>query len=117
MNTHPYMFLVRGPCKDHYSPEEMQGHMQEVFAWIDDLTKKGIFSAAQPLTSEGKVVTGGSSVTVTDGIFAESKEAVGGYFIVHVPTMDEAVKIASESPMIKRGGVLEVRQLAELKCE
>jgi hypothetical protein len=115
--TNQYMFLVRGACKHDYSPEEMQGHMTEVYTWIDSLTKQGIFSAAQPLTSEGKVVSGGDSVTVTDGIFAESKETVGGFFIVNVPTMDEAVKIACDSPMIKRGGQLEVRCIAELKCD
>ncbi len=114
-----FMFLVRGSCKDHESgkgarsPEEMQTHMTEVFAWIEKLTQQGIFTAAQPLTSEGKVVSGG---TVTDGVFAESKEAVGGFFIVNVATMDEAVKIAAESPMVKDGGQLEVRQIAELKA-
>ena len=120
MKTDPsnqFMFLVRGSCKDQYSPEEMQAHMTEVFAWIDSLTKKGIFSAAQPLTSEGKVVTGGNGITVTDGVFAESKEAVGGFFIVNVQTLDEAVKIACDSPMVRRGGQLEVRCIAELKRE
>jgi hypothetical protein len=115
-----YMFLVRGSCKDAHTPgddrsaEELQTHMTEVFAWIEKLTQQGIFTAAQPLTSESKLVSGG---TVTDGVFAESKEAVGGFFIVNVPTMEEAVKIASESPMVKHGGMLEVRQIAELKCE
>ena len=121
--TPQYMFLVRGSCKDAHSPdgarspEEMQAHMTEVFAWIDKFTRQGIFTAAQPLTDEGRLVSGGSSVTVTDGIAAESKEAVGGFFIVNVASMDEAVKIASESPMIKHGGRLEVRQIAELKCD
>ena len=68
--------------------------MTEVYAWIDGLTKQGIFSAAQPLTPEGKVVSGGNGITVSDGVFAESKEAVGGFFIVNVETMDEAVNIA-----------------------
>ncbi len=119
--TNQYMFLVRGPCQDAHSPgdgrspEEMQVHMTEVFAWIDKLTQQGIFSAAQPLTHESKVVSRDTSVTVTDGVYAESKEAVGGFFIVNVATMDEAVKIASESPMLKNGGRLEVRQIAELK--
>ena len=113
-----FMFLVRGSCKDAHtgdgarSPEEMQAHMTEVFAWIEKFTKQGIFTAAQPLTSEGKVVSGG---TVTDVVSAESKEAVGGFFIVNVASMEEAVKIAIESPMVKDGGMLEVRQIAELK--
>ena len=66
--------------------------MTEVFAWIDSLTKQGVFSAAQPLTSERKVVSGGNTITVSDGAYAESKEAIGGFFILNVQTMDEAVR-------------------------
>jgi hypothetical protein len=62
--TNQYMFLVRGPCKQGYSPEQMQAHMIEVYAWIDSLTKQGIFSAAQPLTPEGKVVSGGNGISL-----------------------------------------------------
>jgi len=114
--TNQYMFLVRGPsCSSGHSAEEMQAHMTEVYAWIDDLTKKGIFSAAQPLTPEGKIVSGPN--LVSDGIAAESKEAVGGFFIVNVATMDEAVRIAQSSPMFKNGGQLEVRRIASLKCD
>ena len=115
--TKQYMFLVRGKAcgGSELSPEQMQAKMTEVFAWIDDLTKKGIFSAAQPLTPEGKLVSGKNGSMVTDGIAAESKEAVGGFFIVNVETMDEAVRIAQSSPMFNYGGQLEVRQIAELK--
>lgn len=113
--TNQYMFLVRGPgCSTGHSAEEMQTHMTEVYAWIDDLTKKGIFSAAQPLTPEGKIVSGPKGSVVSDGIAAESKEAVGGFFIVNVATMDEAVRIAQSSPMFRNGGQLEVRRIAQL---
>jgi len=116
--TNQYMFLVRGgPCHSTASPEQMQVQMTEVYTWIDELTKKGIFSAAQPLTSEGRVVSGGNSVTVSDGISMESKESVGGFFIVNVATMEEAVDIARNSPMLRHGKQLEVRQIAALKCD
>ena len=62
--TNQYMFLVRGPCKQGYSPEQMQAHMIEVYAWIDSLTKQGIFSAAQPLTPEGKPPAGLPSIAL-----------------------------------------------------
>jgi hypothetical protein len=115
--TNQYMFLVRGACGHAagLSPEQMQAHMAEVYAWIENLTKQGIFSAAQPLTSDGKVVSGESGGTVTDGVYAESKEAVAGFFILNAQTMDEAVNIARSSPMLKHGGALEVRRIAELK--
>jgi hypothetical protein len=115
--TNQFMFLVRGGgCGDEHSlsPEEMQAKMTEVYAWIDGLTKQGIFSAAQPLGPEGKIVSGPNGAIVTDGIAAEAKEAVGGFFIVNVETMEEAVRIAQTSPMFKHGGQLEVRRIAQL---
>ena len=114
--TNQYMFLVQGgACNDGgLSPEQMQAKMTEVYAWIESLTKKGVMSAAQPLTPERKVVSGKNGI-VSDVIAAESKEAIGGYFIVNVATFDEAVNIARTCPMFKYGGQLEVRQIAELK--
>ncbi|MGH7968233.1 MAG: YciI family protein [Limisphaerales bacterium] len=117
--TNQYMFLVQGgACNDGVlSAEQMQAKMTEVYAWIDGLTKKGVMSAAQPLTPERKIVSGKNGNMVSDGIAAESKEAIGGFFIVNVATMDEAVNIAQTCPMFKYGGRLEVRQIAELKCD
>ncbi len=115
--TNQYMFLVRGgACGDalSLSPEQMEAKMTEVYAWIDGLTKQGIFSAAQPLEPEGKIVSGPNGSIVTDGIAAEAKEAVGGFFIVNVETMEEAVRIAQTSPMFNYGGQLEVRRIAQL---
>jgi hypothetical protein len=117
--TNQYMFLVRGgACQDgEMSPEQMQAKMTEVYAWIEGLTKRGIMSAAQPLTPDRKLVSGLNAI-VSDGIAAESKEAIGGFFIVNVATMDEAVNIARTCPMFKHGGgQLEVRRIAELTCE
>ncbi len=117
--TNQYMFLVQGgSCQDGgLSAEEMQAKMTEVYAWIDGLSKKGVMSAAQPLTPERKIVSGKNASIISDRIAAESKEAVGGFFIVTAGTMDEAVNIARTCPMFKYGGQLEVRQMAELKCD
>jgi hypothetical protein len=49
---------------------------------------------------------------VADGPFAESKEAIGGYFALNVDTMDEAVKMAQGCPVFNFGGSIEVRQIA-----
>lgn len=114
--TNQYLFLVRGsPCQEGgLSPEQMQAHMTEVFAWIESHYKQGVLSAAQPLTPEGKVVSGDNGGTISDGVFAESKESVGGYFIVNAQTLDEAANIARTSPIINHGGKLEVRRIAQL---
>ena len=117
--TSQYMFLVRGGSCDGggRSPEQMQAQMREVYAWIDDLTKKGVMTAAQPLTPGGKIVSGNNGSVISDGIAAESKEAVGGFFIVNAATLDEAVSIARTSPAFNHGARLEVRQIASLDCD
>lgn len=117
--TNQYMFLVQGgACNDGaLSAEQMQAKMTEVYAWIEGLTKKGVMIAAQPLTPERKVVSGKNGSIVSDVVAAESKEVIGGFFIVNVASMDEAVNIARTCPMFKYGGQLEVRQMAELKCD
>ncbi len=117
--TNQYMFLVQGgTCQDGgLSAEQMQAKMTEVYAWIEGLTKQGVMSAAQPLTPERKIVSGKNGTILSDGIAAESKEAVGGFFIVTAATMDDAVNIARTCPMFKYGGQLEVRQMATLDCD
>jgi len=114
--TSQYMFLAKGAACDNagLSPQQMQAHMQETYAWIDGLTKQGVMTAAQPLTPEGKVISGKNGSVISDGIAAESKEAVGGFFIVNAATMAEAVSIARTCPMFNHGGTLEVRQIASL---
>ena len=59
------------------------------------------------------MVTGKNGRTVSDGPFAESKEAVGGYFLLQVASMDEAVTIAQECPGLAYGSKVEVRPVAE----
>jgi hypothetical protein len=117
--TNQFMFLVRGATCDggDLSPEQMQAHMRETYAWIDSLSKKGVMTAAQPLTPGGKVVSGTNGSVISDGIAAESKEAVGGFFIVNAATLDEAVSIARTCPSFNQGMRLEVRQIASLDCD
>jgi hypothetical protein len=117
--TNQYMFLVRGAGCDagSLSPEQMQAQMREVYAWIEGLSQKGVMTAAQPLTPGGKVVSGKNGSVISDGIAAESKEAVGGFFIVNAATLDEAVNIARTCPSFNDGFRLEVRQIANLDCE
>jgi hypothetical protein len=117
--TNQFMFLVRGATCDggSLSPEQMQAHMRETYAWIDGLSQKGVMTAAQPLTPGGKVLSGPNGSIISDGIAAESKEAVGGFFIVNAATLDEAVSIARTCPSFNHGTRLEVRQIASLDCD
>ncbi len=108
-----YLLLFRG--NEWYkglSPEEMQKVASLWMAWFNRLTEQGKAMAGNPLEPEGKIVSGKNGRVVADGPFAESKEAIGGYFLLQVKSLDEAVAIAKECPGLAYGAVVEVRPVA-----
>ena len=66
------------------------------------------------MQNEGKIVSGKKGRMVADGPFAESKEAIGGYFYLQVADMNEAVEIARQCPGLDYGAIVEVRPVAEM---
>ena len=113
--TDEYLLLIRGTHWNHaLSAAELQQVMDDFYAWVDDLTQKGVHGGAQPLMEEGKLVTGARGASVTDGVFAESKEAIAGYFRLAVPSLEEAVRLAQACPILAYGAQIEVRPIADL---
>jgi hypothetical protein len=111
-NQNGYMLLFRGTdLRKGLSPEELQKVSEKWMTWFRRLTEQGKAVAGQPLERDGKIVSGKDRV-VSDGPFAESKEAIGGYFLLDVATMDEAVAIARECPGLAYGIRVEVRPVA-----
>jgi hypothetical protein len=112
--TSEYMLLFRGTTWDKdLSPEEIQKMVTQWYAWFERLTQEGKCIAGHPLEREGKIVSGRKGRTVADGPFAESKEAIGGYFLLHVNDINEAVEIAKQCPGLAYGIDVEVRPVAE----
>lgn len=113
--TNEHLLLIRGTHWNHgMSPAELQRVMTDFYAWVDGLVKSGIHRGAQPLMEEGKLVTGAKGATVTDGVFAEAKEAIAGYFLLAVSSTDEAVRLAQACPILAYGAQIEVRPVANL---
>ena len=81
--------------------------------WFKRLSEQGKVIGGRPLDHTGKVVSGKNGRTVSDGPFAESKEAIGGYFLLRVDTMEEAVAIAQGCPGLSHGAKVEVRPMME----
>src|SRR5689334_6098768 len=93
--TDQYLLLIRGTqWNTGMSPSELQRVMTDFYSWVDGLVQKGVHRGAQPLMEEGKLVTGAKGASVTDGVFAESKEAIAGYFLLAVSSVEEAVRLA-----------------------
>lgn len=106
------MLLLRGGIShQELSPEQMQRHIERYLSWIDRLRETGHFVAGEPLAESGKLLSGPNGSTVTDGPFAESKEEVGGYFILQAPDLEAAVELARGCPIFANGGTVEVRPI------
>src|SRR6267143_1311012 len=109
-----FIIFFRGSQWDkNLSPEEIQKDMGQFMGWFERLREEGKLKAGQPLEREGKIVSGKKGRTVADGPFAESKEAIGGYFLLQVADLDEAVEIAQQCPILEYGSAVEVRPVAE----
>ena len=112
-----FMYLF----KDHtanlnLSPEQMQQNMQQWMEWMQKLAQIGKLKAGSPLEDHGKTIRGKNKV-VTDGPFPESKELVGGYLLVQVADMDEAVELAKGCPGLPVGQCsVEIRPVKSMEA-
>lgn len=106
------MLFFRGRDWDcGMSNERLRQSMERVTAWFEELEKQGRVKGGQPLDGTGRRVA--RDITVTDGPFVESKEAVGGYLLLEARDIDEAAAIARSCPMLDFGITVEVRPTLE----
>jgi hypothetical protein len=112
-----YMLMI---CTDEaaeevLSPEEDSAMISEYTDFTSEMRRRGILEAGErlrPTTDATTVrVQGGDSLT-SDGPFAETKEQIGGYFIVDCKDLDEAIEVAAKIPAARRGSI-EVRPIWE----
>jgi hypothetical protein len=112
--TTGYLLLFRSTNWEQYglSKDEIRQTMDKVNAWFDSLSATGKMVAAQPLMDEGVVLAGKKGDVVTDAPFAEAKEVIGGYVLLSVESMEEAVALAKTNPMFAFGLTTEIRPTA-----
>jgi len=91
------------------SPEEMQAAIEKYRAW----TQKPFTKDSKRLADDpGRVIRSkGGQVRATDGPYSETKEVLGGYYVIEAANYDEAVALAMKHPHLEYGGTLEIRQL------
>lgn len=110
-----YMLLIYG-SENAWDEESLQACYAESAQLANTLNQSGQYLAASPLqsisTATSVRVRDGKRL-VTDGPFAETREQLGGYFLVDAKNLDEAVDIAGRIPGAKVGTV-EVRPIVEI---
>ena len=96
------------------SPEQIQGIIQKYKAWSEKLKATGRWVGGEKLDASGRVLRGaGPKTVVKDGPYAETKEIIGGYYLIEAESYDHAIEICKDHPHLGRGTV-EVREIQKV---
>ncbi len=108
-----FALFIRGEDRwSQLSPAEMQETVQKYSAWARRLREEGRLVDAEGLDGSGRVLVGQDGV-ITDGPFPETRELVGGYYILTAADFDDALAIARDCPALSYGGAVEVRPVMD----
>lgn len=102
---------------DSMSKSECDAIMEETVAYCEALKKSGHLIGVEALESVQTAMAvriRNGKLSVTDGPFAETKEQVGGYFLIEARDVNEAIQVASKVPSV-RFGTMEVRPVRDFQ--
>ena len=113
-----FVFLIYHDEKalDALPPKEMQTLVDGALDYDEEIRRSGhyvVSNALQRVRTARTVRVRGGKVSTTDGPFAETKEQLGGFFLVEAKDIDEACAVAARFPPA-RLGTIEVRPVQEL---
>ena len=113
-----YALLIYASEQDwaSQSEEQAQAVNQEYMAFTKDIIDRGLMKGGEALQGMATATTvrvrDGETLT-TDGPFAETKEQLGGFYLVDCKDLDEAIETAAQIPDVRRGSI-EVRPVMEI---
>jgi hypothetical protein len=112
-----YMLLIYGNENGwaNATEAEQQAEMEKWNVYTEEMRASGVFKAGdalQPTATATSVRDDGGEPLVTDGPFAETREQLGGYYLLDVPDLDAAIKWAHKCPGAK-WGTIELRPVIE----
>jgi hypothetical protein len=82
-------------------------------AWLEEKGQMRGGEELQPTSTATTVRVRDGKTLTTDGPYAETKEQLGGFFLIECETLDEALEAAGRIPSLQYGGTVEVRPVAE----
>jgi hypothetical protein len=111
-----YMLLIYSDPSAYADPEAGQKVMAEYMAFTQSIMDSGELVSGEPLQGSDTatcVRLRDGQVSTTDGPFVETKEFLGGYYVVDVKDLDRAIEVASQIPD-SRTGAIEVRPVMDI---
>ncbi len=97
------------------SKAEADAYMGEYFAFTDAIKGSGHYiagEALQPVQTATTVRSRNGKLSTTDGPFAETKEQLGGYYLIEARDLNDALQVAQRIPSVRTGSI-EVRPIQE----
>ena len=108
-----YLLLIYTPVDGGPSPDELAAEYPRWMQYTEDLREAGVMlagDALQGLDTAATVRVRDAETLVSDGPFAETKEMLGGYYLIDVPDLDTALAWAAKVPSVGYGSI-EVRPI------
>ena len=114
-----FVLLLRSETVDYsaWSPEDLQKLLEKFNDWAGKLAAEGHLESGEKLTDGvGRVIAGlGKNQKVTDGPFGETKEVIGGFYIINADDYAHAVELCKDQPNLDLGGTVEIREVDALR--
>ncbi len=115
-----YLLLIYTPESAEPPADDVAAASHAAYAaFTSDIKARGLFQAGEALTPTSTATTvrivDGETIT-TDGPFAETKEALGGFYLIEARDLDEAIETAAKIPAAREGSI-EVRPIWELPAD
>ncbi|NER16606.1 YciI family protein [Spongiivirga citrea] len=109
-----YLLLLHDDLQtiQNLSPKEMEGLVQAHMDWTKKLDAAGHLIAGEGL-EEGSIQIKGKQSVIKDGTFLESKEMIGGFYLLQANSLDEIIELSKECPCHLWGGTTEIRPIMQ----
>lgn len=113
-----YILLLKGVNENLHgkSPGELQKLFETYDAWVENIHRQDKLRAAQKLKDAVRHSVTVQNGRTVDGPFTETKETIGGYFLVETAGLQDAVELARKCPVLTHGGSVEVREIHTEAC-
>ena len=111
------LIYIDEALNDAMSEPEQAANMEKWMSYTSDFQQSGKMLGGEALLPKTTATSvrpkaGGGTLT-TDGPFIETKETLGGYYMIDADNLDEAITWAGKMPIIARGGCVEIREIVE----
>jgi hypothetical protein len=100
-------------------PADSETIMNEYFAFTEDIRKNGKYvagEALQPTPTATTVRVRNGKISTTDGPFMETKEQLGGFYLIEAKDLNDAIQVAAKIPSARLGSI-EVRPVVDFSAE